>query len=550
MTSQEQFEQHLAEPEGARLEFKEAKNRFDFDGLVRYCVALANEGGGKIILGVTDKRPRRVVGTSVIQEPGQTESLIFERLGKRVSIEVFPYKNNRTVIVHVPARVPGTAWNERGTYWMRAGESLVPMTDEQLRGIHAEAASDFSAEVCAEASIGSLDPAAMAEYRRRWASRERNKRIETRTDEDMLRNAELLDGGRILNAALLLFGTHDALLRNLPQAEIVFEYRSSEAAGPAQDRAEFREGFFLSHDKLWGRVAQRNDRQSYQDGLFRTEIPTFDEAVIREAVLNAVCHRDYRLGGSVFVRQFARRLEVVSPGGFPPGITPENILDEQNPRNRRLAEALGRCGLIERSGQGMNLMFERSVRQSKPLPDFSGTSANQVRITLSGNVTNPAFLRFIERVGEETLASFDTRDLLVLDRLQRGEAVTEELRSRLPRLVHLGLVESVGRARGTRHLLSRRFYTAIGQRGSYTHRKGLDREENKALIVRHLDDCADDGSPMAELQQVLPNRSRAQVKRLLDELRREGLVNLQGNRRGSRWFVNKPKSNGSQGISN
>src|SRR5579885_3106814 len=107
------------------------------------------------------------------------------------------------------------------------------------------------------------------------------------------------------------------------QAELVFEYRSSEASGPAADREEYREGFFLWHDAIWNKINLRNDRQSYQDGLFRVELPTFDEVSVREALLNAVAHRDYRLGGSVFVRQYPQRLEVVSPGGLPPGVTPE-----------------------------------------------------------------------------------------------------------------------------------------------------------------------------------------------------------------------------------
>lgn len=131
----------------------------------------------------------------------------------------------------------------------------------------------------------------------------------------MLKNAELLVDGRLNIAALVLFGTREALGRHLAQAEIVFEYRSSEASGPAQERVEYREGFFLCHDALWERINLRNDRQSYQDGLFRYEIPTFDETAVREALLNAVAHRDYRLGGSIFIRQYARRLEIVSPGG-------------------------------------------------------------------------------------------------------------------------------------------------------------------------------------------------------------------------------------------
>jgi ATP-dependent DNA helicase RecG len=541
--TRDELERLLGAPEGANLEFKEARNRYDFDELVRYCVALANEGGGKIILGVTNSRPRWVVGTEAFPEPGRTETGIFERLGRRVRVEEVTVDGPRVLITHVPSRVPGSAWNDRGRYWMRAGEALVPMSDDQLRRIHAEVAPDFSAETCAAAQSDDLAPDAIAEFRRRWARREGNARIEGWSDEETLRNAELLRDEEVTKAALLLFGTREGLTRHLPNAEVIFEYRSMEAAGPAQDRAEFREGFIALHDRLWNRINQRNDRQSYQDGLFRVEVPTFDESVIREAVLNAVCHRDYRLNGSVFVRQFPRRLEVTSPGGFPPGVTTENLLDEQNPRNRRFAEALGRCGLIERAGQGINLMFERSVRQSKPLPDFRDTTAHEVRLTLRGNVTNPAFLRFFERVDEETLAGFDTRDLLVLDWLQKEERVPQDLRDRLPRLIRAGVVESIGRGRGTRYLLSRRFYAAIGQRGTYTRRRGLDREQNKALILRHLRGQEGRGSPMNELQQVLPALSRTQVKRLLDELRREGLVRLEGQRRWARWFADGADDN-------
>jgi ATP-dependent DNA helicase RecG len=177
------------------------------------------------------------------------------------------------------------------------------------------------------------------------------------------------------------------------------------------------------------------------------------------------------------------------------------------------------------------------LTRRKPLPDFAGTAPHEVRLTLHGNVTNPAFLRFIERVGEATLAHFDTRDLLVLDRLQREERVSEPLRQRLPRLVQLGLVETVGRGRGIRYLLSRRFYAAMGQRGAYTRRRGLDRQHNKELLVAHLRDAGDAGSPMSELQQVVPTLSRDQMKRLLDELRREHRVRLVGERRGAKWVA-------------
>src|SRR5690606_36574334 len=110
-----------------------------------------------------------------------------------------------------------------------------------------------------------------------------------------------------------------------------------EAAGPAQVRRDFRLGFFSFMDEIWTLINLRNDAQAFRDGLFVTNILTFSEGSVREALLNAVAHRDYRSSGSVFVRQYARRLEIVSPGGFLPGINADNVLWRQAPRNRRIA---------------------------------------------------------------------------------------------------------------------------------------------------------------------------------------------------------------------
>lgn len=532
----EQFDSFLEAPEGNRLEFKSATGGFHFEELIKYCVALANEGGGKILLGVSDKRPRQVLGTQAFAEPGRTEAGLFERLHRRIPVEEYFHEGKRLLIIHVPGRNPGEAWEYDGRFWMRAGDALVPMSSEQLRAIHAEGEPDFSAQTCAKATLSDLAPKALAEFRTRWAKKSGNPRILSWSDVQILADAELLDGGKLTYAALILCGTQPALGRLLAAAEVIFEYRSTEAAGPAQERHEFREGLLGFHDLLWEFINKRNDRQSYQDGFFRYELPTFDEMPVREAVLNAVCHRDYRAIGSVFVRQFARRLEVNSPGGLPNGVTLANILEQQRPRNRRLSEAFARCGLVERAGQGMNLIFEQAIRHSKPLPDFAGTSPHEVRLTLHGNITNPAFVRFLEKVGDERLASFSTYDLLILDHLQRGQAVPQNLLVRVPALVEAGIVETVGRGRGTRYLLSKGFYHQLGQKGSYTRKRGLDRQTNKELLVKHIQDNAQTGSPLAELHQVLPNLSESNVQRLLHELLKEGRVLLRGQRRWARWF--------------
>jgi ATP-dependent DNA helicase RecG len=530
-----QLQELMDAPEGAHLEFKEARNAFEFDNLVKYCAALANEGGGRMILGVTDRRPRRVVGSQAFREPERTVAGLVQRLHIRVDADVVAHADGRVLVFTVPGRPIGMPIQYEGRYWMRSGEELAPMTPDMLKRIFDEAGPDFSAEICPGAMLDDLDPAAIDEFRVRWHRRAQNDAILQLSPEQLLRDAELVIEGGVTYAALVLLGTHAALGKYLAQAEVVFEYRSSEAAGPANQREEFRRGFLSYYDRLWELVNLRNDRQHYQDGLFMVEVPTFNEAAVREAILNSVSHRDYRHPGSVFVRQFPRRIEIVSPGGFPQGVTPENIVDRQQPRNRRIADAFARCGLVERAGQGANRIFEACVREGKALPDFTQTDAWQVGLTLHGEMQDPRFVRFLERVGRETAVSFGTHELLALDLVHREEPVPLGLRPHVRRLVELGAVESVGRGRGTRYLLSRRFYAALGQPGAYTRQRGLDHEENKAILLQHLRSCGDAGCQISELEQVLPSRSRDQIKRLLGELREEGRARLVGQRRGARW---------------
>ena len=156
--------------------------------------------------------------------------------------------------------------------------------------------------------------------------------IAKRSPEKLLKAAELVLPQGITYAALILLGTHKRLGRFLAQAEVIFEYRSGPRPGPANQREEFRQGFLSFYDRIWELVNLRNDQQHFQEGMVMHPVPTFSETAVREVLLNAVSHRDYRHPGSVFVRQFPRRIEIVSPGGFPPGITPENILDQQSPR--------------------------------------------------------------------------------------------------------------------------------------------------------------------------------------------------------------------------
>jgi ATP-dependent DNA helicase RecG len=531
----EELDAWLCEPEAERLEFKEAKSNFHFETLAKYCAALANEGGGKIILGVTDRRPRRVVGSVAFSEPGRTVANLISRLGIQIMSEEILHADGRVLLFHVPPRPVGAPIQYDGVYWSRAGDELRPISPDRLRRVFQESGPDFSAELHPDARLDDLDPALVARFRDMWMRKSGNAALASIGSGQLLEDAELAAGDKITRAALVLLGTRAAIGRHLAQAELVFEYRGSEASIPFQQRIEFRSGFLGYLDELWNTINLRNEVLHYREGFFVGDIPAFNEAVVREAALNALVHRDYHLPGSIFVRQFPRRLEIVSPGGFPPGVNAANLLWRQSPRNRRIADACAKCGLVERSGQGANRMFEESIKEGKPKPDFAGTDDYQVEVILRGEIQNPTFLGFLQKIGAERLATFGTRDMLVLDAVQREDPLPEDLKERIPHLLDQGIVERIGRGRGSRFILSRGLYTFLGKGGTYIRQRGLDRETNKALLLKHIQDSESMGASMKEFEEVLPALSRRQIKVLIQELRNQGKIRPEGARRGTRW---------------
>lgn len=354
------------------------------------------------------------------------------------------------------------------------------------------------------------------------------------SDEQLLKDCGLLDERGLTVAALVLFGTRRALRRYVGTAEVIYEYRVNHASGPARFRREFQEGFFCFVDELTELVRQRTDVLHYREGLFIFDIPTVNEAVLREALLNAVCHRSYRMPGSVFVRHYPESLTVESPGGFPSGVTLENVLVQQVPRNRLLAVAFARCGLVERAGQGMNLIFEQSIREAKGLPSFDGTDAYLVRLTLNCTITSQDVLTVLEEIGEETLAQFSTEAFIFIDHLARGETVPGGLAKEARRLMALGIIEK-GRNGG--YVLSRRLAHALGKDALRTRQNGLDADTNKALLLEHIRDQGADGAPFRDLKQVLSYLPERRVRVLLDQLQKEGRCVPSGHGRGARWYV-------------
>jgi len=535
MITQQKLDQLLLSHETENLEFKEAKNNFDKEKLVKYCVALSNEMGGTFILGATDKIPRQIVGTNVFQNFSSLQKDIFDLLGFRIEITELFKGGKRILAIEIPSRPIGTPLEYKGSYWMRINDSVEPMSQDQLRKIFSEAQPDFSAQACPGAILDDLSDIAISILRSLWFKKSNNQQILICSLEQLLKDSELLVDGKLNYAALILLGKRESLGKYIANAEIIFEYRSNDANIESQQRKDYREGFLGFQDKMLELINLRNDVHHIQEGLFIRDIPYFNEEVMREALLNAVCHRDYQINGSVFIKQYPKQMIIENPGGFPSGITPENIIYRHSPRNRRIAEVFQKCGLVERSGQGADKIFRKTIEESKPLPDYSKSDSYSVVLYLKSDIQDVHFLQFFDKVLKEKQITFSIDDLLLLDELRQGIPPLERFQENLRRLIEDGIIEVFSRGKGTKYILTKKYYSFVGQKGIYTRRRGLENVEKKELILKHLRNHQKGN--MEEFQQIFPTLTRYQIHTLLKSLKVKGLIKHTGALKTGYWIL-------------
>lgn len=175
-----------------------------------------------------------------------------------------------------------------------------------------------------------------------------------------------------------------------------------------------------------------------------------------------------------------------------------------------------------------------SVQEAKPLPDFTGTDDFFVSVTLNGLIPDKAMLSVLNRISERGAELLSTEDFLVIDALYHERPLNEKMQSRLKRLIEMGIVEHIG---CKKYVLARSLYAATGKTGVHTRHVGLDRDTNKELLLKHIRESNEVGTPFKELQQVLPGHSRNQIQVLMRELKEDGKVVCKGKTSAARWFI-------------
>lgn len=530
------------------VEFKRAKHNFPFAGgdksdirerrkcVLGYVVALANEKGGRLILGMEDAYPHVVVGSDfAIGETGALEDEIYERLHIRIRTEeLYDDSGLRVLVFNVPSRPIGKALRFEGVPLMRIGDSLREMDDAEYLSIISEQDPDFSAKICEGLTIDDLDPQAVQNMRKRIADQRNRKDILTLPLTQLLHDLLLIDDdGKLKYATLLLLGKEEAIMKYLPQANVVIEYRNSHSQVRYAARQEYRLPLFVAIDKIWDYINQpaSNPLLHINDLPQIIDCPAFNKETVREAVINAMIHRSLQMNSDIFIKIFPDMLEISNPGGFPFGVNIGNILTiNSSPRSRLMAEAIEKTGLIERSGQGVDTMFINCIKEGKPLPDYSYTDDYQVNLRLCAQIPDDAFYLFAQDICKraDLLQELNVFDWLALHFVwkSRVEAATTESLEKLEKMNLLVKDDYFGYTLGERYLLFKPNVRAAAK------------EINLNLILRVYNVTRRKGdAAMSEYVSALDGiLTQKQVRNLITSLIAKQLLKPKGNARATRYI--------------
>ncbi len=462
--------------------------------ILGYVTALCNENGGALVIGMEDRHPHAVVGTQQsLNALGDLDAAIYRDSGIRTTTyELFENpdaKTGRVIVVDVPSRPAGKVYKFEDVPLMRIGEELRPMSDEQYRKIIQEVEPDFSQQICEGATLDDLEDEAIRIMREKYAAKQKNERFLALEKEQLLSDLDLVVDGRVTNGAVILVGRASALKRLLPQAAVMLEYRNTEAQINFDNRVVYQKPFFRMIDELWHDINLRNGSFPVREGPYVFDIPYFNEDVIREAVNNAIAHRDYRSTSETFVKLYPQSMTIVNAGGFPHGVTIENILTvPSTPRNRLLADVLSKTGIVERSGQGVDKIFYNTLIEGKPEPDYSKSDDFKVELTLQATMKDRGFALFVESV-QQTLPDdqkLSVMEVVTLSKVRDGRPIADLDRKTVKKLETRGLVEKRGRTRGLFYILSRSYYEFTGDLASYSTKSDWNLDQMLALAMPFL----------------------------------------------------------------
>ena len=523
--------------ESLTIEFKSDKKKYSDADLVDEIVGMTNTKGGTLYLGVEDNGEVTGVHPKHKDAIGVT-ALIANSTVPSVSVraEVITEEEKDVLKIEIPVSrtVVSTSSGKMLRRRLKADGSpeVIPMYSyEVVTRLSELALLDFSAGPLAGATIEDFDPNQRIRLRNIIQNKPGGEKNLLGLQDDELDKALRLTtevDGKIYPTVtgMLLIGKESSIEKLMPTAKASFQVLEGtkvrvniETSGPLLEVFEK----FETYVDAW------NPEREIEYGLFRTAIPEFDKAAFREGLINAFCHRDYTMLGTVRVLIDDEGMTISSPGGFIDGVTVDNLLTvEPHGKNPALADALKRIGLAEKTGRGIDRIYEGSIIYGRPWPDFSETTSTNVKLFIQRAKADNRFTKLIadeqNRLGKPlSIYSLMILSLLKNERrmdLARVVSMTHlSESSSIENLIEDGLIEGSGNGKSRTYTLSGRVYKESNQSIQYVRQTGIEKVAYPEMILKlaRTQDGIITKQDVAELLMITPNQAYSEIKKLVSE---------------------------------
>lgn len=539
----------IQQGESLTLEFKSDLKCLPDRELVAAVVSLANTKGGDLLLGVEDDSTVTGLHANHLNVTG-IPSLIVNKTNPAISVRVERYDFLGKVVARIV--VP------KSRQLVSTSDGLLVRRRLKLDGTP-EAVPFYPHEfIQRQSSMGLVDPSAMVLEAVGVNQLDPLQRLRIRNaikkyggDQSLLGLADdELDGAlslccevngvrRPTIAGLLLLGTEELLRQHLPAYEVAFQVLQGT---DVKVNEFFRKPLLETFEEVELLFKARVEEEEIQVGLFRVPVPNYDRRAFREAFVNALVHRDFSRLGAVHVKITGDGLSFSNPGGFVEGVTLDNLLvADPRSRNPLLADVIKRIGLAERTGRGIDRIYEGMLRYGRPAPDYSVSNEFTVSVQMVNAAADLDFLKMVVEQ-EDRLGSMPIDSLIILSRLREERRLTTadlapsvqkpeaNVRATLEKLVETGFLEPHGTGRGRTYTLSATLYRQAGKKSEYIRQAGFAPIQQEQMVLNYIDKHGSiKRADVIDLCHVTPD----QAYKLLSRLKKRGEIVQIGDRKGA-----------------
>ena len=527
------------------VEFKEAKNQYDFNKLGKYFSALSNEANVKnveyawLVFGIRDK-DKEFVNTTFRKDRAKLDSLkgeIANQTSNNITfVEIYElYENEKRILMfQIPPATKGIPTSWKGHWYARHGEELVSLSIEKLERIRNQVQNeDWSAKIIPTATLDDLEPKAILKARENYIKKfpDKKEEIKSWNDKTFLNKAKVTIKGKITNSAILLLGKEESEHFITPSVAKI-RWILKDRDGIEKDYQIFGNPFILSIEGVYAKIRNLKYRYLKDETLFPEEVLQYEPFVIREALNNCIAHQDYSLNSRINVVEMEDTLVFSNRGNFIPG-TVENVIKNDAPeeryRNAFLVSAMFNLNMVDTIGSGIRKMYHFQKIRFFPLPEYE-IKHDRIIVTITGKVLDLEYARTLARNPNLTL-----EEIIMLDKVQKKK---ELLSNEISILKKKKLIEG----RKPNFFVSAQIAQLSNKKAEYTKNKAFEKKWYLDLIVKAIKEHGSLSRNDVDelLWKKLPDwMNEAQKKNknrnLLSELRKKEIIINNGTFKFPKW---------------